>query len=460
MIHKLNADITTTRLLTGSLLLALSGLPVNAVAQKTNTSADLLENHTRVDSNWSDAEIAILRSLSLHSLKPLQADPSNAVADDPRAAALGQKLFFDTRLSANGKVSCASCHQPERYFTDALGQARGIATTPRGAPTLLGAAYNAWYFWDGRRDSQWAQALGPLESGLEHGGTRIGFARLIIEDPDYHSAYEALFAALPDLSDRGRFPEKAGPSSDRKINDAWRSMSANDRKTVTRVFVNIGKAIAAYERLLIPAPARFDTYAAALQAGDKPTMAQAMSDKEVAGLKLFIGKAMCIRCHNGPLFTDHSFHNIGIPFAEGLHLDWGRYQGVQKALEDEFNCLGDYSDADRTDCAELRFAKTMRDETLGAFKTPTLRNVAATAPYMHSGQFADLDAVLDHYNKTTNSRKAPVGHSDLLPINLTQEELAQLKAFLHSLSGTPVLAPAQLQAGGNAGASPISATRR
>jgi cytochrome c peroxidase len=118
---------------------------------------------------------------------------------------------------------------------------------------------------------------------------------------------------------------------------------------------------------------------------------------------------------------------------------------VQKALKDEFNCLSDYSDAEQTDCAELRFAKTMKDETIGAFKAPTLRNVAETAPYMHSGQFADLDAVLDHYNKTTTSRKAPVGHSDLLPINLTPEQVAQLKAFLHTLSGPPTVAPELLQ---------------
>ena len=413
-------------------LLALSGFAVKATATETDK---------RADSVWSDAEISVLRSLSLHSLTPLQADPSNTVADNPRAAALGQRLFFDPRLSANGEVSCASCHQPDRYFTDGLGQAQGIATTPRGAPTLLGASYYAWFFWDGRRDSQWAQALGPLESGLEHGGTRVEFARLIVADPDYHAAYEALFGALPDLSDTRRFPKQAGPSAERNITDAWNAMSAGDRQLVTRIFVNIGKSLAAYERLLMPGPGRFDNYVEALQENNAAAMEEAMTANEVAGLKLFVGKAMCIRCHNGPLLTDHGFHNIGVPFAEGLHLDWGRYQGVQKALKDEFNCLSDYSDAGQKDCAELRFAKTMKDETIGAFKAPTLRNVAETAPYMHSGQFADLDAVLDHYNKATTSRKAPIGHSDLLPINLTAEELIQLKAFLHTLTGPPAIAP-------------------
>jgi len=186
----------------------------------------------------------------------------------------------------------------------------------------------------------------------------------------------------------------------------------------------------------------------ALQENNAAAIEEAMTANEVTGLKLFIGKAMCIRCHNGPLFTDHGFHNIGVPFAEGLHLDWGRYQGVQKALKDEFNCLSEYSDARQEDCAELRFAKTLKDETIGAFKAPTLRNVAETAPYMHSGQLASLDAVLQHYNKATTSRKAPVGHVDLLPINLKQEELDQLKAFLHTLSGPSVVAPALLKAPG------------
>jgi len=388
---------------------------------------------------WSKSQRRLLESLSLKNLAPPPADPSNSVADDPVAAAFGRKLFFDTRLSAQGRVACASCHQPGRYFTDGRGQARGIAATTRGAPTLLGASYNAWYFWDGRRDSQWSQALGPLENAREHGSSRTELARLVAIDPAYRATYQALFGSLPDLADTRRFATRAGPSSERAVNDAWNSMSGQDRNRVTRVFVNIGKSLAAYQRRLVPSPTRFDAYVEALRNNDRPAMAVALNPREVAGLKLFIGKAMCVRCHNGPLFTDHDFHNIGVPFARDLRLDWGRYQGVQKALQDEFNCLSEYSDADPSECTELRFVKTLKDETLGAFKTPTLRNVAATAPYMHSGQFTDLDTVLAHYNKTTASRKAAVGHSDLLPINLTPRELTQLKAFLPALGGAPTI---------------------
>jgi cytochrome c peroxidase len=429
-------------------LLALLALPVPAETLKAKARApeDAGEFGQSVApaTAWTSAEIATLRSLWIGSLPPLPSDPSNSVADDPRAVALGQKIFFDTRFSANGKVACASCHQPQRYFTDGLGQAEGVGKLPRGAPTIVGSAYSPWYFWDGRRDSQWSQALGPLESGLEHGGSRTQYAHVVHDNADYRSRYEAVFGPLPELSDRERFPAVAGPSSDRKIHDRWGAMTEQDRKIITRIFVNIGKAIAAYERQLVPGGGRFDAYVQALIDGeDAASTATALSQDEIAGLRLFMGKAMCIRCHNGPMLTDHGFHNIGVPYAEGLNRDWGRYQGVRKVLKDEFNCLGEYSDAGEEDCAELRFAKTARDETIGAFKTPTLRNVTETAPYMHSGQFASLDEVLEHYS---HPPRAPIGHTDLVPIQLTAKEISQLKAFLHTLSGPPAVTPELLSA--------------
>jgi cytochrome c peroxidase len=209
-------------------------------------------------------------------------------------------------------------------------------------------------------------------------------------------------------------------------------MASEDREIINGIFANMGKAIAAYERRLLPGPGRFDHYVEALLAGDDTAAQTAMTANEAAGLRLFIGEALCVTCHQGPQFTHHGFHNVGIPFAEGLKHDHGRYNGVRKALESEFNCLGEYSDARKEDCAELRFAKTMRDETIGAFKVPSLRNVAETAPYMHSGQFATLTEVLEHYNTRP---RAPIGHTDLLAISLDEQELAHLEAFLHTLSG-------------------------
>ena len=426
------------------LLISLASLSCSdEVPQVTQEPAAIEQQNTTVYPDWSEAEIAILRTQWLGSLPPLPADPSNRFADDQQAAKLGQRIFFDPRFSSNGQVSCATCHQSARGFTDGLERAQGIGQPTRSTPAITGIAYSPWFFWDGRADSQWAQALGPLEDGREHGGDRTFYVRMMHDDPTYHTAYEVVFGTLPDLSDHSRFPDRAGPlSSTRSTRDAWSDMTAGDRVTINRIFSNMGKAIAAYERQLIPGPGRFDHYVEALLAGDDAAAQAAMAADEAAGLRLFIGEALCVTCHQGAQFTHHGFHNVGIPFAEGLKLDHGRYNGVRKALENEFNCLGEYSDASEADCAELRFAKTMRDETIGAYKVPSLRNVAETAPYMHSGQFATLNEVLEHYNTRP---KAPIGRSDLLPIDLDKQQLLQLEAFLHTLSGAPAIEAKLLQ---------------
>jgi cytochrome c peroxidase len=422
----------------GLLLLAMSGITL-AVGNPGPVSVD--QKKTADLPAWSEAEIATLRSLWIGSLPPLPPDPSNAVADDPATAALGQRLFFDPRFSANGEIACVSCHLPEKAFTDGLGRAQGMGETRRGAPTLIGAAYNAWFFWDGRSDSQWSQALGPLENELEHGGSRTLYAHILYADPVYREQYESVFGPLPDLSDHSRFPDNAGPVSDKAAATAWQAMSETDREAVTRVFINMGKAIAAYERLILPGPAPFDNYVEALLAGDDQAMQKALTPDAIAGLRVFIGKGKCINCHNGPLFTNHGFQNVGIPIAEGLGIDEGRYRGILQAKSSEFNCLGKYSDAGENDCAELRFAQLSRDEIIGAFKVPTLRNVADTAPYTHSGEYATLAEAIKHYN---NIPVAPIGYTELFTLRVSDNELQQLEAFLRSLSGPPVIAPALL----------------
>jgi cytochrome c peroxidase len=375
---------------------------------------------------WEAADLRVLRSLSLDALPPLPPDPSNAVSDDPRAAALGQVLFSDTRFSANGQFSCATCHQPDKFFTDGLPKSQAMGTAPRHTPTIVGVAYDPWFYWDGRRDSQWAQALTPLEAAAEHGTNRTRVAHTVAEF--YADEYEAIFGPLPDLSG---LPSDAGPVVDPITSAAWDSMRETDQDAVNRVFANVGKLLAAYQRQIMPGRSRFDDYVTAAVAGDQSAMSDLFNADEVAGLRIFMGAGNCTQCHNGPLFTNASFHNNGIPAEAGVNFDMGRVDGVLQALADPFNCLGAYSDADPSDCAETRFAKTDGDEIIGAFKTPTLRNVANTAPYMHKGTFADLDAVLNHYNLAP---AAFPGHSDLLPLELTEQEIAQLKAFLFTLS--------------------------
>lgn len=386
---------------------------------------------------WSEDEIATLRSLWIGSLPSLAPDPSNRYGDDPAAAILGEKIFFDVRFSSNGQVACATCHLPQLDYQDGKALSNGVGTTNRRAMPIAGTAYSPWFFWDGRKDSQWAQALGPLESPVEHGGNRTQYVHLI--EQFYKAEYEAIFGPLPNLSS---LPLSAGPVNDTAAHAAWDAMSVEDQEIVNRIFANMGKVIAAYERQILPGPSRFDQYVAALLGQDQEAMDTAMTAEEVAGLRLFIGKANCTQCHNGPLFTDNHFHNTGIPSVQDLPEDLGRASGAQQVLVDEFNCLSPYSDADPDDCAELRYMVAEGHELMRQYKPPSLRNVAERAPYMHAGQFTLLEDVLQHYNQAPD---APVGHSELHPLNLTLQELEQVMAFLESLSG-PVIAPPKIMA--------------
>src|SRR5688500_6582852 len=328
---------------------ALCGAAILVLLTATAAYA-VLQSRTR----WTADQRALLRSLSLSSLGALPADPSNRYANDPAAARLGQQLFFDTRLSSTGTVSCASCHIAEQDFQDGLPLAKGVGQTARRTMPVAGTAHSPWQFWDGRADSQWGQALGPLESGVEHGGDRTQYAHLMAAE--YRKEYEAVFGPLPDLGD---LPPRAGPVVDAKRAAEWAQMSATRRDEVSRIFSNIGKAIAAYERRIGFAPARFDRYVDATLSGRAQGTDGAFTRDEEEGLRLFIGKASCVNCHNGPLFTDNSFHNTGVPVpAVSLPADSGRAVGVRQAVAGEFSCTSRYSDAKAEDCQELRFAVT------------------------------------------------------------------------------------------------------
>jgi cytochrome c peroxidase len=374
---------------------------------------------------WSDDQLTTLKSLWIGSLPPLPPDPSNKYADNPEAAVFGQKLFFDTRFSSNGEVACATCHLPDQFFQDGTPLASGIGTTNRRTMTILGTAYSPWLFWDGRKDSQWAQALGPMENPVEHGGNRVLYAHLIAEF--YSDEYTALFGPLPELSN---LPRNAGPVTDPEAAANWDAMSPEDRQAVTRIFVNMGKAIAAYERHLNPGPSRFDQYVEAVL-NNHSSANDILTTDEVAGLKLFIGKANCTNCHSGPLFTNNDFHNTGVPAARDLPEDVGRSLGAQQVLTDEFNCLSVYSDAPPEGCAELNFLVVDEHQQERQYKPPSLRNVAERGPFMHAGQFASLEQVLNHYN---TAPAAPAGHSELEPLHLTQKQIEQIIAFLKTLN--------------------------
>lgn len=393
------------------------------------------------------AEFSATERARIASLSPLEApppDPTNTVADDPAAAKLGQRLFFDARLSANGQVSCATCHRPEHGFADPNALSEGIGTTGRHAPALLNVGHQQWLFWDGRADSLWAQALGPLEAAHEHGSSRLELAHLLHDDATLRDAYQRLFGPLPPLGDAARFPPAGRPvpgDPDHPHQRAWNAMAPEDRQAVNRVAVNAAKAIAAYQRRLVTGTTPFDRFARGLETG-KPGRLAALSPAAQRGLKLFVGRASCVTCHFGPDFSDGEFHNLGLPSRPWLTAgDLGRFAGVAAVKASPFNARGAYSDAPESEqAAEVRFL-ARRQENRGQFKTPPLRGVARTPPYMHGGHFETLEEVVRFYSELPGA--AAVGHREdtLQPLDLTDREVADLVAFLESLTG-PDLPPA------------------
>lgn len=342
---------------------------------------------------WSDREKALIATLSPLPEPPPR--PSNRVADSPEAAELGRRLFADPGFSATGGTSCATCHEPDRHFTDGRPVAVAIGTGTRNTPTIESAAWSTWYFWDGRADSAWAQATGPVRNPIEHGFDAPRTRERVLQV--YAAEWQAIFGGVSDDPDR--------------------------------VLAEFGKAIEAFERTVGPGEARFDRYAAALAAGrDEPIL----TDQERRGLRLFLGDAGCVNCHHGPLFTDHSFHNLGLPQIPKGGIDPGRALGATQVLEDPFNCRGAHSDGGA--CDELRYLDPSFPDWAAAFKTPSLRNVAATAPYMHDGSLASLEQVLVFYD--TLPGQPLVGHRELTlePLGLSDADRQALIAFLGTLS--------------------------
>ncbi|MCA0025565.1 MULTISPECIES: cytochrome c peroxidase [unclassified Mesorhizobium] len=376
--------------------------------------------------DFSDAEKKTIASLALSRLPALKPDTTNRFADVPAAAALGSTLFFDASMSRDGTVSCSTCHKIDRQFQDGLPQAVGVGRTNRRTMPLAGIARDPWFFWDGRRDSLWAQALTPLENPLEQAGNRAAYAHYI--KARFGDRYERIFGPLPDLSD---IPANASPLGSDAEKAAWSAMSDQQRDAINRVFANIGKAIAAFERSIEPPQARFDRFALDLATGAEPKGDAAFSREEILGLKLFIGKANCVTCHNGPRFTDNGFHNTGVPPVNGLPPDRGRVDAVRQVQADPFNCFGAYRDGDVGACGELRFMVKDAPELVRAYKTPSLRGAATRPPYMHAGQFASLDEVVAHYAKAAPSVE---GTSEIHPLALSDRERAALVAFLKTLA--------------------------
>lgn len=367
-------------------------------------------------------------------------DSTNTVADDDDAALLGQYLFFDTGLSVDGEQNCATCHQPEYGFADPAALSTAVGTTNRHTPSLINVALNRWFYWDGRCDTLWCQAAAPLEAPKEHGTNRLAVAHHINGNADLADAYTAIFGPLPELEDTDRFPNNARPIVDDESHphhQAWESMTDADQHAATTVLVNVSKSIAAYERRLIQLDSPFDRMLDAFESGD-PTGGDSLSDAAKRGGTLFVGDGVCWACHAGPGFSNKEFHNIALPAAPGIDNEsTGRYDGIYDLLTNPLNSMGEFSD-DVSD-ADLKLTYLVQSpEETGAYKTPGLRNLLDTAPYMHGGHFETLFEVVQHYNQMDD--RPLIGHREelLLPLFWTDDQVSDVVEFLKSLQGAPI----------------------
>jgi cytochrome c peroxidase len=377
--------------------------------------------------------------LLLATLSPPQRparDSTNRVDGVPAAIALGSALFFDARLSGGDRFSCASCHEPARGWSDGKRVAIGAGTGIRNTPSLWNVAAQRWFFWDGRADSLWSQALKPIERDVEMGGSRLQVAHLLAGDQALRGLYEPLFGALPDLSDARRFPPSGGPRArDEEGQLRWWSMDGDDRDAVNRLFANVGKALAAFEATLTTGLSPFDRFVAEVSAGVAQPRAVPVSAQR--GARLFIGRGNCVLCHAGPLLTNFEFHDTRLPRRAGEPPDDGRQLAMTSLAEDEFVAPGPFSDDPAGRRAQQLFFLDAETGSRGHFRTPSLRNVALTAPYGHRGQFATLREVVQHYNRLDDAAEpADPNHVESLirPLGLTEDEVDDLLAFLDSLT--------------------------
>ncbi len=376
-------------------------------------------------SSFSTQEIRLLDTLNIRHYQP-HPDPTNPISQNPKAIETGRRLFFDRQLSGSKNLSCASCHQPNRAFTDGLTLGFGENQLNHNTPTLLGVSQQRWFYHDGRKDSLWSQALGPMEARDEMASTRTEILRYFFTQEDYRDTYKALFGPSPDIA---ALPNNASPKGHEIERSAWKKIPVKLKRQYNMAFANIGRLIAAYETQLIPTPSRFDLYLDEIQSSG---LSNQLNQEEILGLKLFISsKFRCIDCHNGPTFSNGQFHNIGTR----RESDLGRQAGGLAVLHDEFNCLGRYSTVNRDQCKKLKHIQKIESsfQSASSFKVPTLRNLPQTGPYFHDGRKKSLKGVVEHYR---NPPKPPNTH-ELLEINMTDKEAKALVSFLQALNSKP-----------------------
>lgn len=334
--------------------------------------------------------VSDMRELGFDVLPAVQMPPDNPIS--PAKVELGKLLFFDPRMSNNSAVSCATCHQPQQGWGDGIDISFGYTNAPhwRNTQTILNSVFHPKLFWAGESLSLEAQAKSAWTGALAQNLDSSLAEERLRQMPAYVERFEEVFGA----------------------------------KSPT--FADALRAVAAFESTIVSENVPFDAW----MRGDE----DALSDSAKRGMELFVGKARCSACHSGPLFTNQSYHALGVPENPKFETDPMR----QIALRYQHRARGVAEEEYRKADGDLGlFYTTKQEQDKGKFRTPTLREVAQTGPYMHNGVFKTLEEVVRFYNEGGGEtpNKSPL----MAPLGLTDAEITDLVAFMEALTGDPVI---------------------
>lgn len=314
---------------------------------------------------------ALRRVLALGPWPPApRIDPGNRVSGDAKAIELGRHLFRDPRMSPLGYIACVTCHQPDRSFTDFKPRAHGLADLPRNTPALANLDQQRWFGWGGSSDSLWMASIRPILDAREFDGSSASVTRLFVRDPELASCYRQVFGVSPLVNPQ-------------------------------RTLVNVGKALAAYVETLTTGRTPFDEFRDALARRDM-SAAASYPVAALRGLTLFIGRAGCVGCHAGPNFSDGGFHPGVVGGHEttgddaGFGTDAGRLDDARSLKASPLNLLSQHNDLSGRGNAAATRRLVVHEGLRGQYRTPSLRNVAVTAPYLHDGRIERLRDAVQH----------------------------------------------------------------